>query len=125
MSKNFRETKVVRGKEYLLSLILLRMKNFLLLIILFSATSIYCFSQNNSDSIKRHRFWINPTQIVTGQYTLAYSHNIHGGNNWLEVGIGYRYFPFTVPNTSPKSNPKFGMNFTGPVISIASEEFHT
>ncbi|HYV92092.1 MAG TPA: hypothetical protein VE978_09930 [Chitinophagales bacterium] len=63
------------------------MKSFLLLITLSSAIASAASSQNNSDSTKLHRFWINPTQIIAGQYTLAYAWKIKNGNHWLEAGV--------------------------------------
>lgn len=106
------------------------MKYFLLISISFF--SLKSFAQSDSGEIKHaHRFWVNPTQIITGQYTLAYAWNIRGRANWYEVAIGYQYLPQSLmkyllidPGSSPQSSPKLGMGFTGPVISFASEEFY-
>ena len=107
------------------------MKCIILFSILFS--SFKCLAQSDSTEIKHsHRLWINPTQIITGQYTLAYAWNIHGGSNWYEVAIGYQYLPYPImgyllisPGSSPQSSPKFGEGFTGPVISFTSAEYYS
>src|SRR3989442_825659 len=109
------------------------MKDLLLLFISFY--SLQCVAQSDTAKIKHaHRFWINPAQIITGQYTLGYAHNLHGGNDWLEVAVGYQYIPYSIVKELPlapekiligfiPASPKFGVGFTGPVISFAYTEF--
>src|ERR1041385_5192708 len=102
-----------------------------LLLLCFSLVVGNCFGQSDSGEVKHlHRWWINPTQIVTGKYTLAYARSTNDGRNWYGVAIGYRYFPIRAlePLDAPGGNlatPKMGIEFMGPLISIASEEFYT
>ena len=110
------------------------MKYFLLLSISFF--SLHCFAQSDSVETKHeHRVWIDPLQIVTGQYRVAYCW--HHGKGWYEAGAGYQFFPFTralnernyAPNGgyyAPGSffaTPTFGLLFYGPVASFAYDEY--
>jgi hypothetical protein len=100
-----------------------------LLLFSISLLPFKCFAQNDTAEIRHsHRFYINPTQIITGQYTLAYAWNLNGGRKWYEIGAGYQYLPYSLIPWTASSNaystPKLGAGFTGPVLSFALTRFY-
>lgn len=107
------------------------MKYLLLLSISFS--SLKCFAQSDTTEVTpRHRLWINPSQIVTGQYTVAYGLRFYR-NNWIEVGGGYKYIPYSIVQElllAPQklfelfAEPEHGLGFTGPVAMISFTHYH-
>jgi len=99
-----------------------------LLLFSISLFSLGCFAQSDTADFKhRHRVWINPTQVIIGQYTLAYGLRFYR-NNWIEAGGGYRYIPNSIVRNLPGApqnklfeifaNPKHGIGFTGPVAMV-------
>jgi len=76
-----------------------------------------------------HRIWIDPTQIITGQYSLTYSWKAHHGINWYEITPGYRYLLYRPSGHyyAPGgilATPDFGARFYGPSISFSFDKYY-
>ncbi|HYV92093.1 MAG TPA: hypothetical protein VE978_09935 [Chitinophagales bacterium] len=107
------------------------MKYLLLFSILFF--SLKCVAQSDSADFKhRQRLWINPVQAISGQYTLAYGLRFYR-NNWIEIGGGYKYIPYSIVKKLPLAPDKFfelfadpehGVGFTGPVAMVSFIHYH-
>jgi len=104
-----------------------------LLLFVISGFSFKCFAQRDTTEIKHsHRLWFNPTQIITGQYTVAYGLRFYK-NNWIEVGGGYKYIPTSIVRELPiapqkffeiLADPEHGLGFTGPVAMVSFIHYH-
>jgi hypothetical protein len=104
-----------------------------ILLFCISLPSINCFAQRDTSETKpSHRFWISPTQIASGHYTLSYGLRFNR-NNWIEVGGGYKYIPYSIVEELPIAPQKFfelfadpehGIGFTGPVAMLSVFQYY-
>lgn len=88
-----------------------------------AATRGFSQSPVNTD-FASHRVFINPTQIITGAYTLAYSWK-NRSDDFLEIGGGYQYFPFRLASPQEPApgdefaSPHLGLGYHGPQVSFS------
>jgi hypothetical protein len=100
------------------------LKTLLLIEILWLATTTG-FSQPPANAeFPSHRVFVNPTQIITGVYTVTYSWK-NRSNDFLEIGGGYQYFPFSLSNPQEPvfgdeyASPHLGLGYHGPQVSFS------
>ena len=79
-------------------------------------------AQKDSVFVKYHRFYLNPVNLLLGDYAICYSWKISGRVS-IEPSLGYLNVPHQ-PGMIDKTDPSYGLGYYGPYVRIGLKVYN-